>query len=385
MIITDLRELSLVDGLIPPDGLLSCGCDASTDNHKHLGLDYFDLGALGELIGKVDAPSIVELELSSRTHRWKEIRSLMTDFFNATMQLVTDAEVDILQALNLPSIEEVRSSVVTGNVPDDETKWQFTQNMARDYRDILERWQYRFIGDPVIQEIKQVDEGETEEEARRNSVYTFYLLAAVGAATPAFKKLFKRRLPDEMPADLVDNVDIMPTLDNPYLSAIQREGMKRVKRKFSRSSYDKAMRQLERMAREGRNPLEVGRWIHKNVGEGQGWYWNRITRSESALATNVVYNEMADRTGVLYDEWSGSPNMCRICAMFDGQIWKRGESPEPVTDSHPHCLCILVPNWVEPEDKPVRQRWDRESPYDRPYSGESGREELSRLEQYFNS
>jgi len=373
-----LREASIRYGLIPPpDAELACGCG---QDHSKLGHSHWDEMSIGPLIGKVDAPSITELELSARPHRWASMRKLQSDFFKNSIQLVTDAEENILEVLDLPDIDRIRRAELLNDTTEEGKNWDYTYDMKVKYRKAIEEWQFRFLGDPVLQKQPDVD----YEDSQKQAVYTFHMLSAVGVGAKNYSRIFKKNLPSGIDPALIDNIQILPTLDNPYLQALHRNGLLRVKRKYATKYYDWAHLQLERMAYTGTNPVQVGRWIHKNVGEGQGWYWNRITRSESALAINVVYDQMARQANVLYDMWSASPNACPICGMFDGNMWKQSEAPQPVSDSHPHCLCVLIPQWVD-NGREIRPRWDRESPYDRPYSGESGREELRRLQEYFNN
>lgn len=365
-----LRELSITKGLIPPPNMaFECTCGQDHNYHSHV----------APLIGKAEAPSLIELQLASRPHRWSEIREVQKQFFQNSMQLVTDTEVKILEALKMPDIDTIRRAELTGETEYPGT-WQFEEGMRSQYQQIISNWQLKFTGDGRIKQLEDEEQAQQEKDA----VYTYFLLATIGAGVNPYKRLFKKELPDGYPPALIDDLQVLVSIENRYLRAIQQNGLSRVKRVYKEKFYDDALKGLRDMAKNGRNPLEAGRWIHANVSEGQAWYWNRIARSESVLALNVVYDDMANQAGVPYDLWLGSVGMCRVCEMFDGNLWERGSGPYPVSDTHPHCNCVRKPQW-KTEGRPVRQRWDRPSPYEMPYSGPEGREELTRLEEYFSS
>jgi len=143
-------------------------------------------------------------------------------------------------------------------------------------------------------------------------------------------------LPQDI-AQFVDRINIPPDWNNKYLQGVVKEGMKRVKTKLAQDYRDGVLSWMRIMAREGHNPLYIAKWLH-NEYEGKAWYWNRLARSESALALNAGYDSWADEANVLYDEWSAAGDACLICAAFDGQVWKRGEGAEPVSDTHPHSV-----------------------------------------------
>lgn len=33
---------------------------------------------------------------------------------------------------------------------------------------------------------------------------------------------------------------------------------------------------------------------------------------------------------------------CATCQALNGRMWPRGEGPQPVIDTHPHCRCMRV-------------------------------------------
>jgi hypothetical protein len=155
------------------------------------------------------------------------------------------------------------------------------------------------------------------------------------------------------------------------------DGGDRIKTRLALDYIKEVLAELKNMAQAGTNPLEVGRRLHRLIGEGSSWYWNRLARSESVLAINSAFMSNARAFKVPYQTWSASTTACDICTAFDGRSWRLGDGPEPVLDSHPSCQCALLTTYLT--DDPIQSEWTRETPYDRPYT----REERDLLETLF--
>jgi hypothetical protein len=328
---TYLRTESLTLGLEPPE-------------HEHCGCTK-----------ELQAPTLVELDLASRKHRWPEMRKLEVDFFNALIDCVTWYEQEALNIFGLPNLEQVREAVISGD-EGDAGKFEITSAQVKKYKAMLSDWQYELIAD------RQLKQDETEDE--QEAIYNYYLLTAFAIGLKRSRKQILAAAPEGI-APYLENIAIQPDYRNAYLQAIRRDGMNRVKTKLALSYRDGVLSWLRIMAREGHNPLYIAKWLHREY-EGAAWYWNRLARSESVLAINASYDSWADAAGVLYDMWSAAGDACEICAAFDGQMWQRGDGPEPVLSTHPHCRCVRVAQWIT-EGRRINPQWTRESPYDSPY------------------
>jgi hypothetical protein len=142
-------------------------------------------------------------------------------------------------------------------------------------------------------------------------------------------------------------------------------GTKRIVDKLD-ENYDGVLEGLDDLIERNVSPLQIGRYLHQNIGEGSAWWWNRLSRSELVLALNDAFYDSAQKYGVPMVRWSASPTACDICLFFDGKVWKIGENPSPVTSSHPHCQCTLESVYVT--DESLQTSWTRETPYDEPYT-----------------
>lgn len=333
---TYLRKESITLGLEPPHDQCECAvCKQASDT-----------------------PTLLELDLAARKHRWAEMRKLEVNFFNAFMDQVTEYEEKSLEIFDLPDINVIRESIITGN-SDYPGVFTVDNDEIKRYKKILSDWQEQLIGDRTIE--KQIEEEE--------SIYAYYMFVAYTIGLENTKDLAWQNASEAI-RPFIDEFTIPPDANNEYLKAVKANGLKRIKTKMAEDYKDGVISWLKIMAREGHNPLYVGRWLHREF-EGKAWYWNRLARSESVLALNASYDSWSSAAGAVYDKWSAAGGACPICVAFDGQLWRRGEGPEPVTSTHPHCRCVRVPQW-DTQGSRVNQRWTRPTPYEQPYNIQGG-------------
>jgi len=291
--------------------------------------------------------SLHELELAAKPHRWKEFRKLQKDFFNVFMDKVEYYETEILKILGLPSLNTVRDSFKQTS-----DSWDYTAEQIEDVEELMGEWTTSLTGNSSFD---------------TDSVYNYYQLTAFSIGLSRAYNSIRQRAETEY-LDYIAANQVIGAMDNPYLQAIVTDGGKRIKDALGKKWWDKVLPQLQRMAREGRSPIEVARWMHRNaMFEGQAWYWLRLARTESVLALNAAFDAQCRKLGVQYEEWSAGGNACYICSAFDGKIWRIREGPLPAADTHPHCLCVRVPLFTV-NNSPIQDTWTRESPYIQPYS-----------------
>jgi len=327
----DWRVLSITDGLNIPDeeanptgGL--CGCKAET-------------------------PTLHELQLMSTPHRWKEMREHERAFFKECLDKVTEYEKDLLAILNLPSINEVRKAVL----------WDYIVKQNES-----EAWRYRDGYDSDINAVYQEWTDDLVNTSEGKAIYHFQILSAFAVGVQKTRQQLLRTASPEL-RDVAETFSVHPSINNDYLKPVVKNGVQRAKDNQIKNL--KAVKKgLKKMAKEGRNPIEVARWLHKTTGEGQAWWWLRFVRSESALALNAAFDAQSRELGAKYEEWSTASNPCLICDALSGKVWKLGEGPSPCADTHSSCLCLRIPFYST--DKPVQRRWDRPSPYDVRYTDE---------------
>ncbi len=330
----------------------------------------------GFLLGDHDSactckkPSLHEMELATHQHRWPEMRKIQKDAFNSYMDFVTEYEIDILRLFKLPEIDDIRKASLGVPIDSDGT-FSINDGQIKQYKRLINNWAVDILGKKLFDKakIKEVDDLE--------GTYPFYEAMAFNLTAQKTLENALRTAPDWMDKDKLRALIQLASTQDEYYNGVLTEGGTRIKTQLALNHLKEVIAALKEMAKTGTNPLEVGRWLHKHIGEGASWYWNRLARSESVLASNAAFFSNAEKFKVPYQEWSASSTACEICAAFDGKTWRIGQGPEPVLSTHPHCMCSLNTIYVTEDN--IQSPWTRATPYDKPYT----REERELLESLF--
>lgn len=382
MIDSMYAEYSRTKGLIPPEEesakfFQMCGCGSGIWVHGV----------------KVDSPSLVELQLANLPHQWPEMRKLQDEFYEAFAKEVTDFENDLLKALQLPDIKKVREDYAGEEVVDNRI-FKYTPTMKQAHKRLVKELMGDLVGSDTIEKKKKIfnawintkafnsrkqneDEQPPEQltEDERNSLYVFFMLAALGLSLEKIWQQLIRNLPDGMTEEDISRTRVQPIFTHYEFLHVILNGANRITSYLSQKYYHIVMEALEEMALGKKTVIEAARYIHKQAGEGNLWHWLRLTRTESSLAFNAAFNEQSKASGVRYEQWKSSrTGACIICAGFDGKVWEIGTGPQIVIDSHPNCRCVRVGYYRNPRTI-VQPPWTRESVFDRPYT----RDELDNL------
>ena len=347
---------SILSGLIPP-------------------IHNYTIHKYNDAILNVTRPAkIQETDLANRPHAWAEINKLEQDWFADTYELLMATIDDIHRLLKLPSIEETRESIRTGNLPKRQKKFKFTDEMNLKYDRIWQDFQESYIGDREL-DVYSVSNAYGAGDDPMFSYYTFQgFSAGLSRADADLKKKLMAQLRamglkgEELKKafDRIWAEKVQPEFHNEFYQSSLDAGMTRVKSEIALNNLAKVKRILSEMLGEGKGTMDVARYLHKEIGEGHLWYWLRLVRSELALAINESFDAQAKQMGVKYEEWRAQSNCCQLCSAFDGGVWERGSGPKPVENSHPNCYCIRVPHFKVPAGKSILQPYKR-NPYDNPY------------------
>lgn len=309
--ITDkaLRHYSIQNGMKVPDfGHCDCGC-------------------YNDFVQKVIA----------RNHRYKPVNDLVKEYFDIYMKEVTIYETELLEVLELPNINTVRSDFNSKQV--DETyippeNWQGKKDA------VLRSWYQSVALDPDKYPTMQL---------------TGY---SIGLAKT------QQMIIADAPIAILDDVQANAIFANANSESVQRivtQGQGRLKTKLLTDFRDIINEEIISGVANNQTPEFIARQIHRRVGEGRAWDWLRFTRSEIVLAYERAYEDQANAQGINYDRWSTSANPCPICDPLDGKVWKRGEGPWPVSNTHPNCYCIRIPLFTW--NGVTQNRWIIPSPY----------------------
>lgn len=305
-------------------------------------------------------------------HQWPEVRKMQGQYFKALMKEVTEFEIDTLRLFGLPDIDKVRMYSLDQDVSPVSGTFEYNAGQINQYKKLVTGLGKDILGEKLFDSLK-VQKGVDDNTA----AYPYYEAMAFNIAAQKTLENALSEAPEWLDEEKLRSLIQLATTQNEYYKAILEEGGTRIKTRLALDYIKDVLEELRNMAASGTNPLEVGRRLHKLVGEGSSWYWNRLARSESVLAINSAFMANSRAFKVPYQTWSASSTACEICAAFDGRTWPLGFGPEPVADSHPNCGCNLETTYVT--EDPIQSEWTRESPYDKPYT----REERELLESLF--
>jgi len=189
--------------------------------------------------------------------------------------------------------------------------------------------------------IEMIGRGSGDETIEYYGTYGQYLLHAFGYGTMRGNQVIREEFPD----DAAERNEIIANYNHPYVQELLRNGMELVKTK----AKDKEAQVINIMAEHaavGDNPVEWARDLEyrlKKSISGERWYWERLARSESAMAIDRAEMAEYEAEGFFYCEWDAAPDACHICLSLDGQMWSLEDAPKVVEDTHPHCRCRKKP------------------------------------------
>lgn len=203
-----------------------------------------------------------------------------------------------------------------------------------------------FIEDKIKEAIKDfiiemIGQGADDEIIEYYGTYGQYLLHAFGYGTVRANETTREEFPD----NAAERNIVIANYNHPYVQELLRNGMELVKTK----AKDKEAQVINIMAEHaavGDNPTEWARNLEnrlKNSISGERWYWERLARSESAMAIDRAEMAEYEAEGFFYCEWDAAPDACHICLSLNGQMWSLEDAPKVVEDTHPHCRCRKKP------------------------------------------
>ena len=197
------------------------------------------------------------------------------------------------------------------------------------------------INNFVIEMVGDNSGNSETEEVEAYGAYGQYLLNAFGYGTIRANKVIREEFPD----DAARNNVVTPDYAHPYVQELLRNGMELVTTKAKEKEAE-VINIMSEHAVVGDNPTQWARDLENKLKKsisGERWYWERLARSESAMAIDRAEMAEYEAEGFYYCEWSAAPDACHICQSLDGQMWPLDEAPRVVEDTHPHCRCRKKP------------------------------------------
>lgn len=200
---------------------------------------------------------------------------------------------------------------------------------------------YQMKLETFIEDFKKemIGSGKTDD---RYGTYGTYLLHAFSYGAIRAD----RTIQEEFEEKSLKGARVKPNYNHPYVQELLINGMERVVTK-ARDKKDDILLIMAEYAQVGDNPIVWARELRRQLKDsitGERWYWERLARSESAMAIDRAEETEYIEQGFNYCQWSAAPDACHICLNLDnGDIWPIQEAPKVVEDTHPHCRCRKLP------------------------------------------
>lgn len=250
------------------------------------------------------------------------------DTLKGYMKCVTRLEKKVLELI--PILEQSNENNSEGNSK--------SYNIIKGLPPFIEDKIKEAIKDFVIEMIGQ---GSGEEIIEYYGTYGQYLLNAFGYGAIRGNQVIR----EEFPEYAAERNEVVANYNHPFIQELLRNGMELVNTKAKNKEAD-VLNIMAEHAAVGDNPVEWARDLEyrlKRSITGERWYWERLARSESAMAIDRAEMAEYEAEGFFYCEWDAAPDACYICLGLNGDMWSLEDAPRVVKDTHPHCRCRKKP------------------------------------------
>ena len=122
---------------------------------------------------------------------------------------------------------------------------------------------------------------------------------------------------------------------------LREEGFEMVRENVTRAIVEKIIPELRAYMLAGANPLSAAHRLENLFGAANS-NWERLARSEMALAAELAKKEEWRAWEVARMEFAPAPDACALCWSLAGE-YDLEECPVPVRDTHPRCRCSTKP------------------------------------------
>ncbi|WP_309479161.1 hypothetical protein [Brevibacillus agri] len=131
------------------------------------------------------------------------------------------------------------------------------------------------------------------------------------------------------------------SFDVDYVRTLRSDGMQLVTTRAG-EIREACIDIMQRHAELGDNPERWATSLQHDLGEQLDeprWYWRRLARSEAAMMFDRAAEEEYGAQEVLFVKWIISPDACSTCRQYANKVFPLRDSPQVVSNTHPHCRC----------------------------------------------
>lgn len=133
--------------------------------------------------------------------------------------------------------------------------------------------------------------------------------------------------------DIIKNKEVFDEL--------AKNGFQLVTDNATKAIVDEIIPAMEALMTNGENPVNVASELNTLFGD-QNSDWERLARSEMAIAAETAKIDEWQAWDVQKVEFSPAPDACALCFSVAGD-YEIGSAPVPVRDTHPRCRCTIIP------------------------------------------
>lgn len=131
-------------------------------------------------------------------------------------------------------------------------------------------------------------------------------------------------------------------LGAPFVNEIYERGFEYITSKLTFAALGEVADSIVQGLDSGQTWKQIAARLHKKVGTGYLYHWQRLVRTEMTFAYYATFTERYTQAGAQFVKLSVSMGACPICIALEG-YYRIGNAPRIPLETHPNCRCIYVP------------------------------------------
>lgn len=123
---------------------------------------------------------------------------------------------------------------------------------------------------------------------------------------------------------------------------VYERGFQYVRSKITIAALGEATNTIVSGLNSGLNWNNIAQNLHKRIGTGYLYHWQRLVRTEMTFAYYSTFMHRYTTAGAQYVKLSTSIGACPVCVGLQG-YYTLGSEPRIPGDTHPNCRCVYLP------------------------------------------
>ena len=283
-------------------------------------LNFYQVKEAGSNTPILDSPS-------EKIHRWKEVNHLVNTNIRASKRF-TSALVDAVLR-----------------------KW-YGEDAVKFFDKPIERHDDKYFSGSIKKDV-----GENIDDILSDFVKWYYENVYKPFVIDGFN-ISAERFMSEMSQQNFNATQINFNEQNFYVRSMESRGLDVLSDIIFKQNQETIRVSLADSAFRNLSVPQMRKELENLIGKGTQWKYNRLIRSEVALAIDNATVAESRLNGINYVQWLTALNPCKVCRQYRSKIWKTGENPRPVYSTHPHCFCLIRPKLRLKPNETVQPKFD---------------------------